>query len=350
MSSDVRRHHTLLALGFGGVLLAGSCGQPAGVVFESPERPLRWPGPPATARIEYVGQIATDRDLQPGRSLGAMIFGDEPTRSMLSPYGVCTDGGDRLFVSDSNAQVVHVFDLASRGYERWGEDADGITFAQPLGIAWDPRGWLLVADSAGGHVVVLDGAGRPRSFIGDGELTRPTGVAVHPDVGMSSYAIFVADAAAHEVVVFDGDGALRTRIGGRGTEPGRFNFPTNVAVDAAGNLYVADSLNFRVQVFDDALRPVRQIGRQGDLPGYFAQPKGIALDGDGHLYVVDAQFESVQIYDADGRFLLAVGREGHGPGEFWLPAGIHIDQNNRIWIADSYNRRVQVMDYLGEPQ
>jgi DNA-binding beta-propeller fold protein YncE len=329
--------------------LAG-CAGAKGPVFEPLATPLRWPPPPAPARIEYVGQLRTDRDLGQGRSLGEVIFGEEADQAMLSPYGVCTDGGERVFVSDGNAQVVHVFDLAARRYDRWpagvDDNAEGVpALAQPLGIAWDPRGRLLVADGVAAHVVVLDGAGGGElGVIGEGVLARPSGVAVDPGSGR----IFVADAAAHEVVVFDGDGRVRQRLGGRGVEPGQFNFPTNVALDAGGRLYVADSLNFRVQVFDAELRPLRRIGAQGDRPGSFSQPKGLAIDGDGHLYVVDAHFESVQIFDAEGRLLLTFGREGRGPGEFWLPAGIHIDGDDRIWIADTYNQRVQVFRYLRE--
>ncbi len=122
------------------ILVAGSCAQPQGAVFPPPDEPLRWPPPPAPARIAYVGQIATDEDLRPARSLGAVIFGDEATRSMLSPYGVCTDGGDRVFVSDSNAQVVHVFNLASRAYRRWGEDEGGVR-VPAIGRSLSPSAW-----------------------------------------------------------------------------------------------------------------------------------------------------------------------------------------------------------------
>lgn len=316
-------------------------------MFGPLEAAPRWPPPPASPRIEYVGQLRTDRDLGKGRSLGEVIFGEESDRSMLSPYGVCTDGGERVFVSDGNAQIVHVFDLASRRYEPWpagvGDDRDGApAIAQPLGVAWDPRGRLLVADGVGGQVLVMDGAGRKIDVIGAGVLSRPSGIAVDPVSGR----VFVADAAAHEVVVFDGAGRVQQRLGGRGVELGQFNFPTNVALDGEGRLYVADSLNFRVQVFDAELQPLRRVGGPGDRPGFFSQPKGLAVDGDGHLYVVDAHFESVQIFDDEGRLLLTFGREGRGPGEFWLPAGIHIDASDRIWIADSYNRRVQVFRYL----
>lgn len=349
MSSDrrctARRWAAPLALA--AVLVAG-CGQPQGVIFEPLEEPLQWPPPPAQARIEYTGQLRTDRDLKPGRSflqgLGAGLFGESPARSMLTPYAVADDGAGRVFVADTNAQVVHVFDLETRTYARWPAGEDPVLLGQPLGVAWDAgRERLLVADGAAGEIVVLDGEGHRTGSLGPA-MKRPCGIAVDPPTGR----VFVADVAAHEMLALDGEGSVLQRLGGRGTEPGQFNFPTNVAVDSRSRLYVSDSLNFRVQVFTPDLAPLRQVGSHGDLPGYFSQPKGIALDSEDHLYVVDAHFESVQIFDDEGRLLLAFGREGHGPGEFWLPAGIHIDSSDRIWIADSYNRRVQVFQYLRE--
>jgi sugar lactone lactonase YvrE len=341
-----RRATVLILLAF--TLGLSGCGEPKGVLFEPLDPPLRWPPPPAPARLEYVGQLVTEDDLKPGRSFGELLndrlFGREDVRSMLSPYALCSDGAGRLFVCDSNAQVVHVFDLESRRYERWPAADDETTLGQPLGLAWDRRGRLLVADGAAGHIVVLDRDGGFLTTIGAGVLQRPCGIVFDELTGR----IIVADVAAHEVVVLDSAGTVVRRVGGRGVEPGLFNFPTNLAIDSAGNLYVSDSLNFRVQVFDRNFAPVRQVGSQGDMPGFFSQPKGVAVDSEDHLYVVDAHFESVQIFDDRGRLLLVFGREGQGPGEFWLPAGIHIDSSDRIWVADSYNRRVQVFQYLGE--
>jgi DNA-binding beta-propeller fold protein YncE len=329
--------------------LAG-CARPAGVIFEPLAEPPRWPAAPEPPRIEYVGQLVTSADLKPARSfgqaLGETFFGKKDTRSMLSPYALCTDGGERLFVCDSNAQVVHVFDLESRRFEQWRPDDENASFSQPVGVVWDPQGRLLVADSVAGAIFVFAADGTCLGRIGAGLLTRPCGLAVDAATGR----VFVADAAAHQVAVLDADGRLLSRLGARGVEPGAFNFPTNLALDGAGRLYVADTLNFRVQVFDARLQPVAQIGSAGDLPGYFSQPKGLAVDSEGHLYVIDARFETVQVFDPDGRLLLTFGQEGDGPGEFWLPTGIHIDPSDRIWIADSYNRRVQVFQYLPEAE
>jgi sugar lactone lactonase YvrE len=334
---------------FAVVLLLPGCAQPKGEVFPPLDEPLVWPAAPETPRIRYVGALETTADLKAGRnvieSIGAALFGPEDERSMLTPFALNSDSRGRLFVCDSNAQVVHVFDLDRRTYDQWRpDDEEDPGFAQPVGIAIDGADRVLVADSVGGSIVAFDSNGTFLGRIGESHLQRPGGLAFD----RSRQRLFVADVAAHQIVVLSPEGALLDRIGGRGVAPGQFNYPTNVALDSKGRLYVSDTLNFRVQVLTPDLEPLRIIGRKGDLPGYFSQPKGLALDSEDHLYVVDAHFEAVQIFDREGRLLMTFGEEGRGPGQFWLPAGIHIDVNDRIWIADSYNRRVQVFDYLPE--
>jgi DNA-binding beta-propeller fold protein YncE len=327
--------------------LAG-CGTPPGVVFPPPSPPIVFPPPPEVARVSWVGQLVTEADLKPGKSglqgIAETLFGKEGVRSMLTPMAVCTDGKSRVFVADSNAQVVHVFDLDSRRYARWAP-GPARPFSQPVGLAWDPAGRLLVADSAGSTVYVFVGAGKLVAEWGGERFGRPCGVAVDPPRGR----VIVVDAAAHGLVELSLAGEVVRRVGRRGAAPGEFNYPTNVTVDRAGRVYVSDTLNFRVQQLSPELEPVRQIGSHGDMPGYFAQPKGVATDSEGHVYVVDGQFESVQVFDDRGRLLLDFGEEGNRPAEFWLPAGIFVDGRDRIWVADSYNRRIQVFDYHARP-
>jgi DNA-binding beta-propeller fold protein YncE len=323
------------------------CGSAPGEVFDS-KGPVRvWPAPPDEARIRYVGELRTSADLKPGRSfgegVGEFLFGKDAVLGMLSPMGVCTDGKERVFVADSNAQVVHVFDLGTRVYARWAPPGRLPGFGQPVAVAFDPYGGrVLVSDSVGGVVETFDLAGVYKGPLGAGVLKRPCGVAVDGRNGR----VFVVDVVAHQVVVFDSAGAEIARVGGRGSGLGEFNYPTNVALDAGGRMYVSDTLNFRVQEFDSELRPIRQIGRKGDMPGYFSQPKGISVDAEGHVFVVDANFEAVQVFDAEGQLLMTFGREGQGPGEFWLPAGICADAQGRVWVADTYNKRVEVFETI----
>ncbi len=274
--------------------------------------------------------------------LGQAIFGKPDKHGMITPFAVCTDGVNRLFVADSGARLVHVFDLATRRYAQWAPAEKQPQMALPIGIAWDPAGRLLVSDSVAGAIFVFDAQGKYTGLLGKNLLKRPCGIAIHP----LTKQVFIADSAAHQIVVLSPAGEEVTRIGRRGMRPGEFNFPVDVAVDHLGRVYVADALNFRVQQISPDLKTSQIIGGRGDMPGYFAQPKCLDVDGEDHLYVVDNRFEAAQIFDSDGHLLLNFGSEGRGPGQFWLPTGIFIDPKNRIWVADSYNHRVQVFDYL----
>ena len=327
--------------------LAPGCIHSAGVIFPPLTPAIVWPGAPEAPRIRYVGELVTSDDLKPARRLGEAIdqaiFGKKPIQSMLTPFAVCTDGANRVFVADAGAQTVHVLDLATRKQVRWNPPAP-YRYFQPVGVAWDPRGRLFVSDSVGGCIFVFTPTGAFEARIGVGEVTRPAGLAWD---GRNS-RLLVADAGNHCVVMLSADGAVIGRIGRRGTLPGEFNYPTNIAIDRQGRVYVSDTLNFRIQQLDPQLRPVRVIGRKGDMPGCLSSPKGIAVDSEDHLYVMDAQFEAIQVFDAQGQLLLSFGEEGRGPGQFWLPAGMFIDSHDRIWVADAYNRRLQVFDYVPE--
>jgi DNA-binding beta-propeller fold protein YncE len=336
------------------LLFLASCSTPPGVLFDRADTVHRWPPPPDQARIAYIGQFRTDEDLKPGRGglqgLSESIFGKDPAHALLTPMAVCSDG-DRIFIADSNAQLVHVMDLATRKYQQWKPPKEAAQFSQPVAVAYDAVAKrLLVSDSVGGLIVSFDATGKYLGVMGEGWLQRPCGLVVD-NVGER---ILVVDAGTHQVAVLGISGEHLNRIGSRGSGPGQFNYPTNIALDSRRLIYISDSLNFRVQVFDADFKPLQQLGKKGDLPGYFAQPKGLAVDAQDRLFVVDANFEAVQLFDctegADGKLLMTFGHEGQGPGEFWLPAGIHIDAAGRIWVADSYNKRIQVFEQLAETE
>lgn len=331
------------------MLASAGCSTPAGVVFDAANSAHCWPPPPDDCRIRFVGELKSSADLKPavgaGDAIGEFFFGARSPEPMVSPLAVCTDGAQRVFIVDSGAQAVHVFDLDTRAYARWAPRRESPTrFTLPVAAAFDPSGRLLVSDSVAGCIFVFSGTGEFLGALGDEALERPCGIVIDP----VTRKIYVADPGAHQVVILSSDGYETGRIGERGAGISQFNFPTYLARDSRGRLAVADSLNFRVLIFEPDGTPEMAIGRKGDLPGYFAQPKGLCFDAEDHLYVVDAHFEAVQVFSSEGLLLMAFGREGHAPGEFWLPGGLHVDPKNRIWIADSYNRRVQVFDYLSE--
>jgi DNA-binding beta-propeller fold protein YncE len=324
---------------------AAGCGPQTSDRFEAPEAQLVWPEPPEQARITYLGQVLTEKDMRKGKSwlqgLGELVFGRGQVGVMVSPYAVAVDATGKMFVADSGGAVVHLFDLRTRDYDQFSALADGRVLQRPVGLAlYADR--LYIVDSNLHEVCVFRKDGTFLFAFGGDRLRRPSGVACWGPDGV----VYVADTAAHAVYMYSLDGTLLRQFGGRGLNPGQFNFPTHLCVDGIGRLYVSDTLNYRIQVFTPQGVFLRTFGQQGDRPGNFAHPCAVATDSRGNIYVTDRQFENVQIFSPEGHILMALGHEGTGPGEFWLPAGIFIDGQDRIYVADSFNKRIQIFALL----
>ncbi|MBI5155069.1 6-bladed beta-propeller [Candidatus Poribacteria bacterium] len=310
---------------------------------------LVWPAAPEQPRLAYVQSIRSGEDLfgTPGGWAGfTRIFAGARDSRMAKPFALALHPGGGLLVADQGRQTVHYYDWSRGKYVQLGPKRKG-GLPSPVGVAVLPDGDALVSDSRLQSIERFSIGGKYLGpFVSPGSLERPAGIAVDGRRGR----VYVADAAAHIVVVFDLRGTEIERIGGRGEAPGRFNFPTHLAVNDAGELAVTDALNFRVQVFDGDGKPLREAGKLGDAPGQFSRPKGVAFDGKGNLVVVEGLFDALQFFDTESRLLLSAGGPGGEPGQFWLAAGLAADlTDGLLFVADSYNARVQVFRFLDAP-
>lgn len=309
---------------------------------------LAWPAQPTPARVAFVMQIHSHSDLFQlagfWRSFGELI-GGKPDSALERPYAVAIHPAGGLLVADPGRACVHFYDWTRRHYVAIGPARKG-GLPQPVGVTGLPDGRILVSDSRLATVEAFDGDGRYLGpFCAATKLGRPAGLVSNPARG----EVYLADAAAHCVRVFDLKGAALRTLGSRGNVPGKFNYPSHLALDAQGRLAVTDTLNFRVQILTPDGAPVTSIGQLGDAPGRFAKPKGVAVDPAGRIITVEGFFDALQFFDGQGRLLLSVGGSGHAPGEFWLPAGLCYDPGQRLlFVADSYNKRIQVFRLLTE--
>ena len=100
---------------------------------------------------------------------------------------------------------------------------------------------------------------------------------------------------------YSADGEYLLEWGSRGTGPGEFGLPHNLAVDADGRVYVTDRDNRRVQVFD----------ADG---GFLAEWPEIG--GNSALYMTEDQhlWTGGTLRDLDGEAVAALpgGNGGHG--------------------------------------
>lgn len=331
-----------------------------GVEALPPEQLTIWPSPPETPRYQYAGQLTgfenflVKEESKPQGAHEALMwivgFDVETERRRVMPKGVqrpqggVVDNRGRIMVTDISQRAVLVFDEQNGKLLVWSQArADGSPFVSPVGIAVGFDGRLLVTDSELGSVVMLTPDGAPLGEFGQGQLTRPTGIARDPWNGR----IYVSDTREHVIRVFDDLGNLVRTIGVPGDQPGEFNAPTHITfVD--GKLYVADTLNARIQIIDaDTGGVVRTFGKRGLRVGNFVRPKGIAVDLEGNIYVVESFHDHLLIFNKNGEFLLPIGGTGSDPGQFFLPSGVWTDRRGRVFVADMFNGRVEIFQFLG---
>lgn len=329
------------ALFCGALLTATACGHRP-VVVDAPLA-LVWPLPPDAPKIRYLGAIRSGSDI--GATKTSSKENEAIAAAPIKPYGVAVDGDGRIYMTDGGR--VLFYDRGKRAFGSFGYTAGEGQLAELIGIAVSKDRRIFVTDVSAGRVMVFSPDGKLKGVIGKtGDFTSPAGFALDE----TGKKIYIVDSKKHRVNVYSlNDYSFLRTIGSRGIQgEGKFNFPTNAAIDSKGNLYVVDTGNSRVQVFDKNGAYVKSFGKTGDLPGALARPKGIAVDSEDHLYVVDAAFQNVQVFNAEGRLLLAFGKGGLGPGSFTLPAGITIDSHDKVYVVDQWPGNVQMFQYLGE--
>ena len=317
---------------------------------------LIWPMPPDPPRVRWVAQYNDMAKVKQAvvkksgwldRLTGTKTVDEK--LELRKPYGVATDKKGRIYVADTELQLVFVIDAKNKSVEKR-EGNSRAPLGMPVGLAVDADDRLFVSDAAMHSVTCFNAAGAIVAHFGTANLGRPGGIAID----RQRNRLYVADAKENRIAVFDttsfqfvayygGSGKLGQR------EKGTFLAPTNVAVDRQGSIYVADTGNYRVQILTSAGKFVRAFGAQGDGPGEFIRPKGIAVDSAGHVYVADAEFNNFQILTSDGQPLLAVGALGAEPGQFALLAGLYIDSEDQIYTTEMFHGRVQVFQYIAQP-
>jgi DNA-binding beta-propeller fold protein YncE len=303
--------------------------------------------PPEEPKIKWVGWIRGEIDVitkdSKEKMLDAIVGKNASGIFLGKPYGVHVTGG-KIFVSDTGAGKVAVFDTIKQKAFYIGEEGQG-SLSKPIGVTTDRDGNIYVADAMLARVLIYDKNSKFVTAIGKkDDFERPVGVGINNELGR----LYVVDTKKHNVFAFSKKGEMLFQFGRRGNREGEFNFPTNIFIGKDGRVYVTDGGNFRVQIFDADGKFLSSFGKVGDSSGMFARPKGIAVDSEGHIYVVDAAFNNVQIFNEEKQLLLFFGEMGQQQGRFWLPAGIWIDEDDKIYVADQYNRRINIFQYMGE--
>ena len=324
------------------------------------------------------------RKMTPGRVVTTLASGFD------NPQGLAVDSAGNVYVVDSGNYTIRkatpagvVTTLAGRPGSPGGADGTGndARFNSPSAVAVDSVGNVYVADignnairkmtpvgtawvvttlaGLAGHYGSADGTGSDARFKG------PASVAV--DIHGN---IYVADQVNHTIRKMTPAGEVTTLAGlagSSGTANGtgsmaRFNGPTGVAVDSAGNVYVADFLNNRIRKVTAAgvVATLAGSGNFGSTDGTgsaarFSFPTGVAVDANGNVYVADAGNSSIRKVTPAGVVTTLAGLDGsHGSADgtgsaaqFDVPYGVAVDNAGNVYVTDNGNHNLRKVTPVG---
>src|SRR6266853_7007404 len=85
---------------------------------------------------------------------------------------------------------------------------------------------------------------------------------------------------------------------------GMFRQVTDVTWNAAGDAFISDGyVNSRIAKVDKDGNWVKSWGEPGNQPGQFNTPHNIAVDAQNNIYVADRGNRRIQVFNTDGKFL-----------------------------------------------
>lgn len=195
------------------------------------------------------------------------------------------------------------------------------------------------------------------------QLSRPSDVAIAPDG-----TIYIADLGNGVVRRVATNGTITSYTGRRGkplatngdiADSVSFGYPSNLAVDSAGNLYVLTDLGGTLEVW--RIRPDKSIGLVVSIgpnvsTDYWKTPAGgLAVAKDGTLFIADGARHRVWKFASGNMSVFAGtgerGFSGNGgaasAAKLDSPIGLALDEQGNLFIADMENNWIRKVDTLG---
>jgi sugar lactone lactonase YvrE len=323
--------------------------------------------------------------------IGSCGCGDGTGRAVqfCYPYSVAVDSGGNVYVTDTFNNTIRKMTSAGLVTTLAGSAGNSgcavgvgpaARFWNPSGAAVDPFGNVFVADNANAVIRRVRSDGTAQPFVGScgmagcadgmGAAARFSQTLVDQRTPGASVAldsagnVYVADTANHTLRRITTSGMVTTLTGSCGSSGSadgtnnvaRFNSPSGIAVDAAGNLFVADTGNH-------IIRKVTLVGTNwvvttfaGSAPSAgkadgtntvarFNGPSGVAVESARTIYVADTTNCTIRKVTSGGVVTTVAGSptnsgcvNGTGASaRFYYPYGVAVATNGNVYVADSSN-------------
>ncbi len=326
-------------------------------------------------------------------TIGFSGDGGPATSAQFSyPFGITLDNSNNIFFADINNHRIRkinsitgiITTVAGNGIGSYAGDGGLATSARlnsPASVAVDALGNLFISDQNNhrirkvdgitGIITTLAGTGID-GFSGDGGLA--TSAKINTPFGLSVDAsgnIFFTDVYNSRIRRIDAITNIITTVAGNGvdgysgdgglaTSAALYN-PTDVKVDATGNLFIADYINQRIRKVDFITGIISTVagtgvsGFSGDgglaTSAKIAGESGVTVDAIGNIYLTSQGNQRIRKVDIATGFISTIAGTGvsgfSGDGglatsaQLNFPSAIAVDAFDNIYFTDQSNQRIR---------
>lgn len=309
--------------------------------------------------------------------------------TLSTPYGVTVDVGGNLFIADygnsrirkvdADGMITTIAGDGTHGFSGDGGLATRAALNKPYGVVLDAGGNLFIADEFNHRIRKVTTNGIISTVAGNGTInySGDNGLAISANIGSpygltvdKSGNLFMADADNHRIRKIATNGIITTVAGngisgysgdgGLATKAQLYG-PTDVTIDASGNLYIADASNNRIRkvTTDGIITTIAGSGVAGfngdggpATQASLAGPYAVAIDAKGSFYISDANNHRIRKVGADGIITTVAGngkysmvKQGDGgpatKTSLISPMGLTVDANGNLFIAVANNNCVR---------
>ncbi|MGB9285136.1 MAG: hypothetical protein WCB59_14085, partial [Candidatus Sulfotelmatobacter sp.] len=339
---------------------------------------------------------------------------------LYDPYGVFVDSAENIFIADTdnclirevssgNISTVAGNPLASPtpcGYAGDGGPATSAQLDEPFGVFVDGSGNIYIADTENSLIRVVNSGTQPVTIaqitIPAGDIQTIAGISYDAGEGAScmftgdagpatsaylcqpdgvfvdgSKNIFIADTANFAIREVGTSGNISTVAGTLGTAgysgdkgpatSAELNYPSNVVVDASGDIFIADTDNFVIrEVTAGTIQTIsgnNTLAYSGDgglaLNAELNSPSAVAADISGDIFIADSENSAIREVVATSADIETVAGThttcapstaacGDGgaatSAQLNNPQGVFLDASGNIFIADTADNRIRVVN------
>jgi len=304
------------------------------------------------------------------------------------PQGLAIDATGNIYFSERPGHKIRkittsgiistIAGIGTPGFSGDGFSAMSAQLNYPAGIAVDNSGNIYIADASNNRIRKINTSGIISTIAGTGvigysgdgglataaQISQPHGVAVD-----NSGNVYIADNGNHCIRMINTSGTITTIAGtgvagytgdGGPAASAELNSPTDISIDATGNIFIADWGNHSIRKISvtntiTTVAGTGTAGYSGDggnaISAQLKAPYGLMVDASGNLYISDAGNARLRKVNSSGIINTIAGNGFAAYSGDGGPANVAgtsayrsvIDGSGNIYLVDADHMRLRII-------